>query len=136
MLQGKFNDSVPAFRRAHDPPYRRQPFGCEKSGGNAICGDHEILDNTLGPASFFGYQPFERVAVEHRTRLNCFKIQRAMNVSERFQFLRRAVLEPQVLLEAIDIRNLLRLWPGLLQPRSDAVISKLSMVDNGGQIDV
>ena len=85
VLQGQCDNSVPAFRRAHHATDRRKLVCCEISGGHAVGGDHEILDDLLGAIRRFHGEVTELVAVKQRLRLDRFQAQRAIDVSQRPQ---------------------------------------------------
>jgi len=85
--RGKLDNPLPAVGAADHPPQRRKFFGLEVSCGDAVGGDHEILNNLLGPVLFFGFQVLEVISVEYWTCLYGFEIKGAVQVPEGLEFL-------------------------------------------------
>ena len=103
-------------------------FGREVARGHAVGGDHEVLDDLLGPVLRVGFQVLELVAVEDRTRFDGFEVERAVLVPERLQLLGHAVLEPEVLVQAADRADRRRHRPAALQPGGHAVVGELGAI--------
>ena len=135
-LRGQLDDPVPAFGYADHAPQRRKLFGREVSCGNAVGGDHEVLNNVFGPVLFVGFQVLELISVKDRTGFDCFEIKRAVQVPECFQFLGHAVLESKVLVETADCADPWRHRPVTLQPAGNAVVGELRTIAHRRSIKV
>ena len=82
------------------------------AGRDAVGRDHEILDQLLGPVLFAQTQIDHPAIVEHSFGLDCFQIERSVQIANRAHELGRLVLHSQLLVEPLDLANLRRAsWP-------------------------
>ena len=90
----------------------------------------------LGPVPVIGFQIPERISVKDRAGLDCFAIQRTVQVPARFQFPGYAVLQSNVLVETFDRSDPLRHRAIALEPGGHAVIGQLGAIAHRRAINV
>jgi hypothetical protein len=117
-------------------PQRREILVRQKARGDAVGGDHEVLDELLGAVLLLGGEVLDLVCVKHRPRLDGLQVEGAVLVPERPELLRHRVLEPQVGVQAGDRGNRFRHRPVALQPGRDVVVGKLCVVVDEGLVEV
>src|SRR6266850_2271065 len=84
---------------------RRHALGVEEARGDAVGGDHQVLDQLLGAVLLVETQVGEHVVLVHGPRLDGLKAQGAVLVAYVAQRLRDLVLQAQLLGDAGDRRD-------------------------------
>ena len=92
---------IPALRRLHDAAQRRKAARVEKPRGDAVGGDHQVLDQRLGAVRPF--RRARRAACRRRTRPRPRSVSNSSapcSCRASFERLRDAVLHAQLLVHA------------------------------------
>ena len=88
-----FLDAVPALRRANNAPHTGEFFRCEKTGGHAICGDHEVFDQILRVVTRLELQVDDFSVAHDRARFDRLQIECAVLVTQLSHFVGRPILK-------------------------------------------
>src|SRR5664280_2684192 len=132
----KFDNSFPSFRGADYTADRRDFFRREIPGGHSVCSYHEILNNVLCAVLFFDFEIPDFISFEYRFRLNGFKTQSSVSVSENFHALCYFILHEQIISKSIYGSSSLRHNPFPFQPRRYTIIREFCMIADMGPIDI
>jgi len=111
-------------------------FWTKDTGSHSVCRDHELFDDVHGPIFIFPFQIADRFALKYRSSLNSFQTKRPMNVPEILHVLGLLLsCHPQILIKSIYSCDCWRQSYFSIQPCSNAVIGKLSMISDNCPVE-
>ena len=136
MLCGDLHDSIPSLGNAHHATDGGDISSGEVAHRHAVGGNHEVLDDLLGPVLFLHLQIADFVALKYRLGLNGLQAERALSMAKALHLLGGLILEQQILGQPLFGCH--RLWHGRLslQPGTHAIVGQLGMITYCRSVDV
>ena len=126
--------SAPTVRGPHHAAQRRKPLRVEKAGGDAVGGDHQVLDQLLRAIRHLRLDIAQPVAVEDVLDFQRLKLQRAVLVTPPAECLSDAVLHSQLLVHPPHGRRRWRQRSRPSQPGADGVVGELRVIPDDGAV--
>ena len=136
QIRGERDDALPTLGGSEDPPQRGEAARLQELGGDAVGGDHEVLDQLPRAVLLVGEEVGEHVAVEHRPGLERREAERAAVVAQLLHRLRHPILKTELRVEPGDRGDARRHGCPPGEPRGDSVVGELGVVDDARAIDV